>query len=55
VKLKQECKKIKSPFRRSKRTTPSLYRKDGGQENLALTIVHKTMVKNDSTSYALEL
>jgi hypothetical protein len=45
LKMKQEKKESKSPLRRSKRTTPSLYRKDGGKENLAHATKSKEIVK----------
>jgi hypothetical protein len=45
VKMKQEKKESKTPLRRSKRMTPSLYRKDGGQENPAQATKSKEIVK----------
>jgi hypothetical protein len=44
VKTKSKSLKRQPPLR-SKRTTPSLYRKDGGQENLALDSRYKTRLK----------
>jgi hypothetical protein len=45
VKMKQEKKESKTPLRRSKRMTPSLYRRDGGQENPAQATKSKEIVK----------